>query len=130
MKYIIDVPDADEYLKKAAKHKMLTCEKSISGLSAKYNAVFTVMANPKINLIRKSDTQIEINIISGWQIPTIASVFTLFFWALGIAGAVTEKLNTPVIILVFLLPSLMWILHSVFNKVINKQIIDLLKNIK
>lgn len=129
MKYILDVANADEFFKKAEKSKMFSGEKSVSGLSLKYNGVFTLVANPKINLVKKSDTQIEIHILSGWLMPVIAAAFTLFFWGLGITAIVTDKLNIPVIILVFLLPSLLWILQAVFNKVINKQIINLLKNI-
>lgn len=129
MKYILDVANADELFEKAEKNKMFSGEKSVSGLSLKYNGVFTLVANPKINLVKKSDTQIEIHILPGWLMPVIAAAFTLFFWALGITAIVTDKLNIPVIILVFLLPSLLWILQAVFNKVINKQIIDLLKNI-
>lgn len=129
MKYILDVANADEFFKKVEKNKMFFGEKSVSGLSLKYNGVFTLVANPKINLVKKNDTQIEIHILSGWLMPVIAAAFTLFFWALGITAIVTAKLNIPVIILVFLLPSLLWILQAVFNKVINKQMIDLLKNI-
>lgn len=129
MKYILDVANADEFFKKVEKNKMFSGEKSVSGLSLKYNGVFTLVANPKINLVKKSDTQIEIHILSGWLMPVIAAAFTLFFWALVITAIVTDKLNIPVIILVFLLPSLLWILQAVFNKVINKQMIDLLKNI-
>lgn len=129
MKYILDVANADEFFKKVKKNKMFFGEKSVSGLSLKYNGVFTLVANPKINLVKKNDTQIEIHILSGWLMPVIAAAFTLFFWALGITAIVTAKLNIPVIILVFLLPSLLWILQAVFNKVINKQMIDLLKNI-
>ncbi len=129
MKYILDVANADELFEKAKKNRMFSGEKSVSGLSLKYNGVFTLVANPKINLVKKSDTQIEIHILPGWLMPVIAAAFTLFFWALGITAIVTDKLNIPVIILVFLLPSLLWILQAVFNKVINKQIIDLLKNI-
>lgn len=130
MKYILDVANADEFFKKVEKNKMFSGEKSVSGLSLKYNGVFTLVANPKINLVKKNDTQIEIHILSGWLMPVIAAAFTLFFWALGITAIVTAKLNIPVIILVFLLPSLLWILQAVFNKVINKQMIDLLKNIE
>lgn len=130
MKYILDVANADEFFKKVKKNKMFFGEKSVSGLSLKYNGVFTLVANPKINLVKKNDTQIEIHILSGWLMPVIAAAFTLFFWALGITAIVTAKLNIPVIILVFLLPSLLWILQAVFNKVINKQMIDLLKNIE
>lgn len=129
MKYILDVANADEFFKKVEKNKMFSGEKSVSGLSLKYNGVFTLVANPKINLVKKNDMQIEIHILSGWLMPVIAAAFTLFFWALGITAIVTAKLNIPVIILVFLLPSLLWILQAVFNKVINKQMIDLLKNI-
>lgn len=130
MKYILDVANTDEFFKKVKKNRMFSGEKSVYGLSLKYNGVFTLVANPKINLVKKNDMQIEIHILSGWLMPVIAAAFTLFFWALGITAIVTAKLNIPVIILVFLLPSLLWILQAVFNKVINKQIIDLLKNIE
>ena len=58
MKYILDVANADEFFKKVKKNRMFSGEKSVSGLSLKYNGVFTLVANPKINLVKKNDTQI------------------------------------------------------------------------
>lgn len=129
MKYILDVANADELFEKAEKNRMFSGEKSTSGLNLKYNGVFTVISNPKITLIKNSDTEIEINIRSGLLVPIIATAFTLFFWAMGIIAAVTQKLSVPVIVIVFLLPMILWILHFLFNKVIGKQIIEHLKYI-
>lgn len=129
MKYILNVSDADGFFEKVKRDKMFSWEKSTSGLNLKYNGVFTVISNPKITLIKNSDTEIEINIRSGLLVPIIATAFTLFFWAMGIIAAVTQKLSVPVIVIVFLLPMILWMLHFLFNKVIGKQIIEHLKYI-
>lgn len=129
MKYTLNVSDADGFFEKVKRDKMFAWEKSTSGLNLRYNGVFTVISNPKITLIKNSDTEIEINIRSGLLVPIIATAFTIFFWAMGIIAAVTQKLSVPVIVIVFLLPTILWILHFVFNKVINKQIFTLLKGI-
>ena len=101
MKYILNISDADGFFEKVKRDKMFAWKKSTSGLNLKYNGVFTVISNPKITLIKNSDTEIEINIRSGLLVPIIAAAFTLFFWAMGIIAAVTQKLSVPVIVIVF-----------------------------
>ncbi|MDE6156415.1 MAG: hypothetical protein K2F67_08265, partial [Eubacterium sp.] len=87
-----------------------------------YNDVFTIIGNPKINLIKISDTEIKADILPSILLVLICVVSTLFFLAIAVYAIVTSKLNIPVIIFVFLLPSLIWILQHVFNKEIAKQV--------
>lgn len=122
MKFNVTVCDADSLLEKVEKSKMFTSKKSVSGLSVRYNGVFTIIGNPKINLIKISDTEIKADILPSILLVLICVVSTLFFWAIAVYAIVTSKLNIPVIIFVFLLPSLIWILQYVFNKEIAKQV--------
>ncbi len=130
MKYTMTVNNSEQYIEKLEKSKMFTFKKSISGLSLRYNGIFTLIGNQKINVIKLSDTEIEINIISGAFIPVISSMFTIFFWALGIALLIKSSLNILLIILIFLLPSVIWILQYIFNKTVNNQILTDLKKFK
>lgn len=122
MKFIVTVRDADTLLEKVEKSKMFTSKKSVSGLSVRYNGVFTIIGNPKINLIKISDTEIKADILPSILLMLICVVCTLFFWSIAVYAIVTSKLNIPVIIFVFLLPSLIWILQYVFHKEIAKQV--------
>ena len=124
MKYTLEVKDTDKLFEKIEKSKMFTSKKSVSGLSVKYNGVFTIIANPKINLIKISDTEIAVDVLPGIMLNLISAAFTVFFWALGIVGIVTSRLNTPLIILAFLLPSILWILQLVFNKEVTDQVLE------
>lgn len=124
MKYCLEVKNADAFFEKLKNDNAFTCEEGISGLNLRYNAVITLISNPKISIFKKSDTQIEMNIIPGFLLYVIAVFFTLFFWAIGIIAILYGRLNTGLIITAFLMPSLLWILQIIFNKVINKQILE------
>ncbi|MCH5321089.1 MAG: hypothetical protein J1E36_04960 [Eubacterium sp.] len=127
MKYTLTVSDAESYFERLENSKMFTCEKSMSGLSLRYNGIFTLIGNPKINIIKLSETEIEIKILPSFFLPILSAVFTIFFWALGVALLINSGLHISLIILIFLLPSIIWILQIFFNKAINKQIINELK---
>ncbi|MDE5985087.1 MAG: hypothetical protein K2H13_07535 [Eubacterium sp.] len=122
MKFNLTVRDVDLLFDRVEKSKMFTSKKSVSGLSVRYNDVFTIIGNPKINLIKISDTEIKADILPSILLVLICVVSTLFFLAIAVYAIVTSKLNIPVIIFVFLLPSLIWILQHVFNKEIAKQV--------
>lgn len=122
MKFNLTVSDVNSLFDKIEKSKMFASKKSVSGLSVRYNGVFTIIGNPKINLIKISDTEIKVDILPSVLLVLISVVSTLFFWAIAVFAIVTSKLNIPVIILVFLLPSLIWTLQYVFNKEIAKQV--------
>lgn len=122
MKFNLTVSDTDTLFDRVEKSKMFASKKSVSGLTVRYNGVFTIIGNPKINLIKISDTEMKADIMPSLLILLIAAVSTLFFWAIAVYAIVTSKLNIPVILFVFLLPSLIWILQYVFNKEIAKQV--------
>jgi hypothetical protein len=129
MKYLLEVSDTKEFFDKVEQDKMFTCKESVSGLNVRYNAVTTIVSNPKINLIEKSSTSVEIDIFSGVLMNVLCIAFTIFFWAIGIIAIVSNRLNLALIILTFLLPSIMWVLRFVFNKVVGKQIVDELRSL-
>lgn len=124
MKYNLKVSDTDTLFEKVENSKMFTSKKSVSGLSVRYNGVFTIIGNPKINLIKISDTEIKVDILPGLMLTVIAIAFTILFWVLAVLAIVTKKLSAAAIILIFLLPSIIWILQYVFNKEIGKQVIE------
>lgn len=122
MKYTLSVADTDRFFEKVEQSEMFTSKESISGLSVKYNGVFTVISNPKINLIKISNTEIKVDVIPNLIFTMISAVFTLFFWSLAATAIVMSKLNIAVIAAVFLLPSVIWLLHFVFNREIGRQV--------
>lgn len=124
MKYTSDVENAEKFFEKINKSRMFTCKKSISGLSARYNGVFTLFANPKINLIKISDKQIEINILPCISLITVSVLFTLFFWIIGTVGIILNKFSIPIVMAIFLLPSIIWIFQTALSRHINKLIIN------
>lgn len=124
MKYTTDVESTEEFFEKINKNRMFTCKKSSSGLSARYNGAFTLFANPKINLIKQSDKKVEIDILPSVSLIAVSVLFTLFFWAIGIAGIVLDKFSVPIVIVIFLLPSIIWIFQTALSRHINKLIIS------
>ncbi len=129
MKYNMNIKSCEEFFKKISDDPFFTTEKSMSGLTLRYNSVFTLITNPKINLIKISDTELEIDILPGLFTIIICIIFTLFFWVLAAAAAILHKLSTALIIAVFLLPSLIWILNIWLNKSITKHIVERLNYI-
>lgn len=124
MKYTTDVESTEEFFEKINKNRMFTCKKSSSGLSARYNGAFTLFANPKINLIKQSNKKVEIDILPSVSLIAVSVLFTLFFWAIGIAGIVLDKFSVPIVIVIFLLPSIIWIFQTALSRHINKLIIS------
>lgn len=103
---------------------LFSCNKTVSGLSVKYNAVFTAIGNPKINLIKQSDNEVDVDILPNFMMISIAAIITLFFWAIGILAIVKGKENYAGVIISFLSPSVMWIVEYVYIKQMSKIIID------
>lgn len=124
MKYTTDVENTEEFFEKINKNRMFTCKKSVSGQSARYNGTFTLFANPKINLIKHSDKKVEIDILPSISLIAISILFTLFFWAIGIVGIVLDKFSIPIVIVIFLLPSVIWIFQTALSRHINRLIIS------
>jgi hypothetical protein len=124
MKKIISTNDTQKLFDTLSSDSLFTCEKSISGLSVKYNAVFTAIGNPKINLIKLSDNEVEINILPNVLMIILALLITAFFWAIGIVAIVNSRMNLAGIIIAFLAPSIMWVVEYVFIKGISKIIIE------
>lgn len=127
MKCRLTVADADKYFKAIQQSKMFSAEKSFSGYSLRYNGVFSLISNNKINLSKISKTEIEIDILNSAALIVISALFTVFFWVIGIIGVITAKFAIPLIIVVFLLPLPIWVLQMLFHKSICRQIIDALK---
>ena len=127
MKCRLTVADADKYFEAIQQSKMFSAEKSFSGYSLRYNGVFSLISNNKINLSKISETEIEIDILHSAALIVISALFTVFFWVIGIIGIATAKFSIPLIIAVFLLPLPIWVLQMLFHKSICRQIIDALK---
>ena len=127
MKCRLTVADADKYFEKIQQNKMFSAEKSFSEYSLRYNGVFSLISNNKINLSKISKTEIEIDILPSAALILISVLFTAFFWVIGIIGVITAKFAIPLIIVVFLLPLPIWVLQMLFHKSICRQIIDALK---
>lgn len=127
MKCRLTVADADKYFEKIQQNKMFSAEKSFSGYSLRYNGVFSLISNNKINLSKISKTEIEIDILPSAALILISVLFTAFFWVIGIIGIATAKLSIPLIIAVFLLPLPILVMQTLFHKSICRQIIDALK---
>lgn len=127
MKCRLTVADADKYFEAIQQSKMFSAEKSFSGYSLRYNGVFSLISNNKINLSKISKTEIEIDILPSAALVLISVLFTVFFWVIGIIGVITAKFAFPLIIVVFLLPLPIWVLQMLFHKSICRQIIDALK---
>lgn len=124
MKKIIKIKSTQKLFDALENDSLFTCKKAVSGLNVRYNAVFTAIGNPKINLIKQSDTEVEIDILPNFLMILIAAIITLFFWAIGIAAIVKGKQNYAGIIISFLSPSIMWVIEYVYIKQMSKIIIE------
>ena len=99
-------------------------EKSTSGLNVRYNAVFTVIGNPKINLIKLDDTSVKVDILPNVLMILLAAGITLFFWVLAVLGILKDGFPLGGIITAFVAPVFMWILEYIFILKISKMIIE------
>lgn len=124
MRKTIKTKDTEKLFEALESDSLFSCQRTVSGLNVKYNAVFTAIGNPKINLIKQSDTEIVIDILPNFLMILVAAIITLFFWAIGILAIVKGKQNYAGIMIAFLSPSVMWIVEYVYIKQMSKIIID------
>lgn len=90
----------------------------------RYNAVFTVIGNPKINLIKLDDTSVKVDILPNVLMILLAAGITLFFWVLAVLGILKDGFPLGGIITAFVAPVFMWILEYIFILKISKMIIE------
>ena len=124
MKKIIETDNADKLFEKLTDDPLFSTEKSTSGLNVRYNAVFTVIGNPKINLIKLDDTSVKVDILPNVLMILLAAGITLFFWVLAVLGILKDGLPLGGIITAFVAPVFMWILEYIFILKISKMIIE------
>lgn len=124
MKKIIETKSTDKLFEKIEGDPLFSCEKSVSGLSVRYNAVFTVIGNPKINLIRLSDTAVKIDILPNVLMLLLAVFITAFFWAIAFLGIFKGNFPLGGIITAFAAPSVLWVLEYIFISKISNLIVE------
>lgn len=124
MKKIIEIADTDKLFENLSDDPLFSCEKSVSGLNVRYNAVFTVIGNPKINLIKLSDTSVQVDILPNVLMILLAAGITLFFWAIAVFGLLKDGFPMGGIITAFIAPLFMWMLEWFFLTKISKMIIE------
>ena len=124
MKKIIETDNADKLFEKLTDDPLFSTEKSTSGLNVRYNAVFTVIGNPKINLIKLDDTSVKVDILPNVLMILLAAGITLFFWVLAVLGILKDGFPLGGIITAFVAPVFMWILEYNFILKISKMIIE------
>lgn len=124
MKKRIETDNADMLFERLAEDPLFNTEKSASGLHVKYNAVFTVIGNPKINLIRLSDTEIKIDILPNVLMLLLAAAITLFFWGIAVLGILKDGFPLGGIITAVIAPVFMWLLEYIFTVKISEIIIE------
>lgn len=124
MKKIMKTDNADKLFEKLSDDPLFSTEKSISGLNVRYNAIFTVIGNPKINLIRLSDTSVRIDILPNVLMLLLAAAITIFFWVIGGLGIFKEGFPLGGIITAFVAPVFMWVLEWFFLSKMSKIIVE------
>lgn len=124
MKKIIETDNADKLFEKLTDDPLFSTEKSTSGLNVRYNVVFTVIGNPKINLIKLDDTSVKVDILPNVLMILLAAGITLFFWVLAVLGILKDGFPLGGIITAFVAPVFMWILEYIFISKISKMIIE------
>lgn len=124
MKKIIETDNADKLFEKLTDDPLFSTEKSTSGLNVRYNVVFTVIGNPKINLIKLDDTSVKVDILPNVLMILLAAGITLFFWVLAVLGILKDGFPLGGIITAFVAPVFMWILEYIFILKISKMIIE------
>lgn len=124
MKKIIETDNADKLFENLTDDPLFSTEKSTSGLNVRYNAVFTVIGNPKINLIKLDDTSVKVDILPNVLMILLAAGITLFFWALAVLGILKDGFPLGGIITAFTAPLFMWVLEWVFLTKMSKMIIE------
>ncbi len=124
MKKVIETADTETLFEKLTDDPLFSTEKSTSGLNLRYNAVFTVIGNPKINLIKLSDTEVRVDILPNVLMLLLAAAITLFFWVIAILGILKDGFPIGGIITAFIAPVFMWVLEYVFTSKISEMIIE------
>lgn len=124
MKKIIETDNADKLFEKLSDDPLFSTEKSASGLNVRYNAIFTVIGNPKINLIKLSDTSVRIDILPNVLMLLLAAAITIFFWVIATLGIFKEGFPTGAIITAVIAPVFMWVLEWFFLSKMSKIIVE------
>ena len=124
MRKTINTNNATELFEKIKNDEMFRVKEDEFGLTARYNGVFGLLESPKIRVTKLNEKSAQIIISPSILLIITSTFFTLFFWAIAILGIILNKLNTPIIIGVFLLPSIMWVLGIISSRKINKMILD------
>ncbi|MDE5973346.1 MAG: hypothetical protein K2G73_01605 [Eubacterium sp.] len=129
MKKIIETENADKLFEKLSDNPLFSTEKSTSGLNVRYNAVFTVIGNPKINLIKLSDKSVKVDILPNVLMLLLAAAITIFFWVIAVLGIFKEGFPLGGIITAFVAPVFMWILEYIFTSKISEMIIEAIEKL-
>lgn len=124
MKKIIETDNADKLFEKLSDDPLFSTEKSTSGLNVRYNAIFTVIGNPKINLIKLSDTSVRVDILPNVLMLLLAAAITIFFWVIATLGIFKENFPLGGIITAFVAPVFMWVLEWFFLSKMSKIIVE------
>lgn len=124
MKKIIETDNADKLFEKLSDDPLFSTEKSTSGLNVRYSAVFTVIGNPKINLIKLSDTSVRVDILPNVLMLLLAAAITIFFWVIAVLGIFKEGFPLGGIITAFVAPVFMWVLEWFFLSKMSKIIVE------
>ena len=124
MKKTINTNNATELFEKIKNDEMFRVKEDEFGLTARYNGVFGLLESPRIRITKLDEKSAQIIISPSILLIITSTFFTLFFWTIAILGIILNKLNTPIIIGVFLLPSIMWVLGIISSRKINKMILD------
>lgn len=124
MRKTINTNNATELFEKIKSDEMFSVKEDEFGLTARYNGVFGLLESPRIRITKLNEKSAQIIISPSILLIITYTFFTLFFWAIALLGIILNKLNTPIIIGVFLLPSIMWVLGIISSRKINKMILD------
>ena len=124
MRKTINTNNATELFEKIKNDEMFRVKEDEFGLTARYNGVFGLLESPRIRVTKLNEKSAQIIISPSILLIITSTFFTLFFWAIALLGIILNKLNTPIIIGVFLLPSIMWVLGIISSRKINKMILD------
>lgn len=124
MKKTINTNNATELFEKIKSDEMFSVKEDEFGLTARYNGVFGLLESPRIRVTLLNEKSAQIIISPSILLIITSTFFTLFFWTIAILGIILNKLNIPIIIGVFLLPSIMWVLGIISSRKINKMILD------
>ena len=124
MKKTINVYNANEFFNSIRNDEMFRVKEDEFGLTARYNGVFGLLESPRIRVTLLNEKSAQIIISPSILLIITSTFFTLFFWTIAILGIILNKLNTPIIIGVFLLPIIMWVLGIISSRKINKMILD------